>query len=92
VAVAGTIAFIVCLIIGFFMKMDSLDYSDIGWFVTKNTGEDAIIGIFKNIPTITMAFTFQFNFFSYYKDLENVTDKKMRKVTNTSLISVVFFC
>jgi amino acid permease len=91
VAVAGTIAFIVCLVIGFFMKMEEIDLDDIGWFITTNTGEDAIIGVFQNIPTLTMAFTFQFNFFSYYKDLENVTDKKMKKVTNTSLISVRVF-
>lgn len=35
-----------------------------------------------------MAYTFQFNYFSYYKDLEAVNDKKMKKVTVRSLISV----
>lgn len=87
-SVFGTVVFIICLFIAFFMRIKDIDYSDIGWIYTKDTGTSAILGVFENIPTATMAFTFQFNFFSYYKDLEKVDDKKMQKVAFRSLISV----
>ena len=90
VSVSGTLVFIVCLFIAFGKKVSDnvIDYSEIGWFITKDPGSAGLIGIFKNIPTATMAFTFQFNYFAYYKDLKDVTDKKMNKVTLRSLVSV----
>jgi amino acid permease len=36
-----------------------------------------------------MAYTFQFNFFSFYKSLENPSDVGMLKITNRSLVSVM---
>lgn len=41
-------------------------------------------------PTVFLAFTFQFNFFPVYKSLEDVTDKKMMKIS-TIAITLVFF-
>ena len=41
-------------------------------------------------PTVFLAFTFQFNFFPVYKSLEDVTDKKMMKISSIA-ITLVFF-
>lgn len=41
-------------------------------------------------PTVFLAFTFQFNFFPVYKGLEDVSDKKMMRISSIA-ITLVFF-
>lgn len=80
-SVGGTVTFIVCVFVAFFMKRKDINYDEIAWLYTNDTGWKAILDIFINVPTLTMAFTFQFNFFSYYKAMENASDKKMKAVS-----------
>lgn len=54
-----------------------------GWTLTS------WISIMSRLPQIVMAFTFQFNFFSFYKSLENASDKRMQQTTFRSLMSVL---
>lgn len=88
IAVVGSSVFFVSIIVGFFMKRNEIDYSQIGWIWTKNTGMQGFIDLVSHLPTIVMAFTFQFNFFSFYKSLDKADDKLMLKVTFRSLVSV----
>lgn len=41
-SVGGTVVFIVCLIIGFFIRVKDIDVDDIGWFFTNDTGDTMI--------------------------------------------------
>mmetsp|Transcript_70971 Transcript_70971/g.82623 ORF Transcript_70971/g.82623 Transcript_70971/m.82623 type:complete len:524 (+) Transcript_70971:41-1612(+) len=43
------------------------------------------------VPTVFLAFTFQFNFFPVYKSLKDANDLRMRKVTLLSLTMVLSF-
>ena len=43
------------------------------------------------VPTVFLAFTFQFNFFPVYKSLSDANDTRMRKVTMISLSMVLGF-
>ena len=43
------------------------------------------------VPTVFLAFTFQFNFFPVYKSLKDANDVRMRKVTLLSLAMVLGF-
>jgi len=68
------------------------------WSKTKvtcydgNTNGMALIQIASHLPQIVMAFTFQFNFFSFYKSLDikphENADHKMLKISFRSIMSV----
>ena len=55
---------------------------------TKNYGFNSLVNIASTLPQICMGYTFQFNFFAFYKTLDGSNDQKMLKVTGRALFSV----
>ena len=57
-----------------------------------NSTGTALVNIASHLPQIVMAFTFQFNFFSFFKSLEispgENADRKMKAITFRALVSV----
>ena len=86
-AVTSIVIFCIITIYNFFKTMANgkYDNSTINFFPSSDLSiTEAII----NIPTVILAFTFQFNFFPIYKSLERVTDKRM-ELTTLLALSVV---
>ena len=55
------------------------------------SGDFSFVRGLSCVPTVFLAFTFQFNFFPVYKSLNDASDARMRKVTLTSLSMVLGF-
>lgn len=55
---------------------------------TGNYSTNSLVSIASHLPQICMAYTFQFNFFAFYKSLDGSNDKKMLNITGRALFSV----
>ena len=90
VSVSCAVIFIFSVIVAFGIRVSrgEIDFSKTAWFWTNNTGYEAWLDIMKVLPQITMAFTYQFNFFSFYKSLDKSSDQKMLSVSWSALVGV----
>lgn len=88
VGMCSCIIFVISIIVAFFIQFDTIGERDIGYLWTTNTGMHSFTQFASHLPQIIMAFTFQFNLFSFYKSLDKSSDEKMLKITFRSISSV----
>ena len=89
VGVSALTLFSIITIYNFFRKLVHNDIADT--IDVLPSAEFSAIDALSGLPTVFLAFTFQFNFFPVFKSLDNATDARMRSVSNLSMTLVLSF-